>query len=226
MSTVHGGPGNIVTNGLVLWLDAANPRSYEPPYNGTTWRDLSGNGNTSTLTNGPTYNSSNGGSIVFDGVNDYVATPYNVSLTDFTACAWFRQIGTLIGYQRIMDKSYINGFWIGRNASTPNSWGGGVRESSPPYGRYITLTDGQWHYIVSRRQGTTHTILGDGITNTVSGTVSSTAFNTSALWLGVENPPGVTYFTGNIAQAQIYNRALTDSEILQNFNATRARFGI
>ncbi len=61
MSTVTGGQGNIVTSGLVLNLDAANPRSYEPPYNGVTWRDLSGNGRNGTLTNGPTYNSSNGG---------------------------------------------------------------------------------------------------------------------------------------------------------------------
>ena len=69
MSTVHGGPGNIVTSGLVLNLDAANPRSYPPPYNGTTWIDLSRNGNNGVLTNGPVFNSTNGGVFVFDNVN-------------------------------------------------------------------------------------------------------------------------------------------------------------
>ena len=70
MSLGHG--ASIVRNGLVLYLDAANPKSY--PGSGTTWKDLSGNGNNGTLVNGPTFNSANGGSIVFDGTNDYVIT--------------------------------------------------------------------------------------------------------------------------------------------------------
>lgn len=65
---------HIVTDGLVLALDAANPTSY--PGSGTTWRDLSGNNNSGSLVNGPTFNSVNGGSIVFDGSNDYVNIPY------------------------------------------------------------------------------------------------------------------------------------------------------
>ena len=66
---------NIVTDGLVLCLDAANKRSY--PGTGTTWTDRSANGNNGTLTNGPTFDSANGGSIVFDGTNDYVTTTKN-----------------------------------------------------------------------------------------------------------------------------------------------------
>ena len=64
-------PSDIVSNGLVLYLDAAIGNSY--PEAGTTWIDLSGRGNTGTLINGPTYSSANGRSIVFDGVNDYVS---------------------------------------------------------------------------------------------------------------------------------------------------------
>ena len=60
----------IVTNGLVLALDAANTKSY--PGSGTVWSDLTPNGNNGALTNGPTFNSANGGSIVFDGTNDYL----------------------------------------------------------------------------------------------------------------------------------------------------------
>ena len=70
MSLNHGGKP-IVTDGLVLCLDAANPKSY--PGSGTTWTDLSGNGNNGTLVNGVGYNSDNGGSLSFDGVNDYVS---------------------------------------------------------------------------------------------------------------------------------------------------------
>jgi hypothetical protein len=91
MSTVHGGPGNIVTSGLVLNLDAANPRSYPPPYNGVTWTTLAGSNN-GTLINGPTFNSSNGGSIVFDGVNDYINLP-EITPTLFTFSFWFKATG-------------------------------------------------------------------------------------------------------------------------------------
>ena len=73
MSTLNGGPGNIVTNGLVLYLDAANYQSYIS--GSTTWYDLSGNNNSGSLVNGPTYSSTNAGSIVFDGTNDYVGLP-------------------------------------------------------------------------------------------------------------------------------------------------------
>jgi hypothetical protein len=76
------------------------------------------------------------------------------------------------------------------------------------------------------RSGTTHTIYGDGITNTVSGTVSGLPLSTTTFRIGVENPIAATYLRGNIAQVQIYNRALSAQEVLQNFNATRARFGI
>ena len=70
MSTLQS--GHIITDGLVIALDAANTKSY--PGSGTTWSDLSGNSNNGTLTNGPTFNSGNGGSIVFDGTNDYINT--------------------------------------------------------------------------------------------------------------------------------------------------------
>jgi hypothetical protein len=217
--------GGIVTNGLVLNLDAAKRDSY--PGSGTTWRDISGNQNNGTLTNGPTFNSDNGGSFVFDGADDYVTTNYNAQLQNFTACIWFKanSLTTIAG--RLLDKDYLNGFWLGKNPNgSLNSWGGGVRDLSFPYGRYITLTDNQWHYIVSIRNNTTHTIYGDGITNTISGTVSTTATNASSLWFGRENNIGPSLYKGNISQVKIYNRALTAQEVLQNYNATKGRYGL
>ena len=227
MSTVNGGwrGPNIVKDGLVFYLDAGSPTSFPLVNQSTIWKDISGNGYTGTLTNDPTFTPANGGSIVFDGTNDYVPTTYNTALTDFTAGVWFNSTN-VSGYQRVLDKSFDTGFWIGRNTTLANSWGGGVCEGVSPYGRFITLTDNQWHYIVSRRLGTTHTILGDGISNTISGTVPSTSLSTNILALGREYYMGPSIFKGNISIVHIYNRALSDQEILQNFNTTRARFGV
>ena len=86
MSTLNGGPGNIVTNGLVLYLDAANYLSYTS--GSTTWRDLSSSNNSGTLTNGPTFSSANGGSIVFDGVDDISIHPSSLYVDNFTLSAW------------------------------------------------------------------------------------------------------------------------------------------
>ena len=85
MSTQYAN-GKIVTAGLVLALDAADRNSYVS--GSTVWNDVSGNGNNGTLTNGPTFNSGSGGSIVFDGVNDYVNTPLNIDANPNTICSW------------------------------------------------------------------------------------------------------------------------------------------
>ena len=226
MSTVTGGQGNIVTNGLVLNLDAANPRSYPQPYNGTVWADLSGNGNNGTLINGPTFNTGNGGSIVFDGTNAHVTTTFNTQLTNFTVCLWFRPTdSTNPNLARLLDKNYAGGFWLGKGTSA-NSWGGGVLEGGSPFGRYLTLTDGQWNFLASTRSGTTHTLYGNGISNTTSGTVSSNTLDTTNLMIARFVGGGGYNFKGNIPQTSIYNRALSSQEVLQNFNATRARFGV
>jgi hypothetical protein len=214
----------IVTDGLVLCLDAGDKKSY--PGSGTVWADRSGRGNNGTLTNGPTFSSANGGSIFFDGVDDKINTSYSPQLNDFTIIAWFKSTGGVLDYNRIVDKDYANGMWLGRNSTNANSWGGGVLENSSPYGRYITLADNEWHMIVSKRQGTTHTIYGDGVLNSASGTVSSNALSTSTFAFGNYSTLNTQRLNGNIAQVSIYNRALTPQEITQNFNATRGRFAI
>jgi hypothetical protein len=208
----------IVTNGLVLNYDAAQLRSY--PTTGITWTDLSGNSNNGTLTNGPTFSSDNGGTIVFDGTNDSVPTTYGPTFNDFSVIGWFKSTAN-IGYSRIIDKDYQFGMWIGRNASVPNSWGGGVRYTNFPYGNFITLTDGAWHMIACVRQGSTQTIYGDGSSNNASSTGSTSALSTQVFSIS-----GFTSFAGSIPIIQIYNRALSATEIQQNFNALKSRFGL
>jgi hypothetical protein len=212
----------IVTDGLVLSLDASDRNSYVS--GSTTWIDLSGNSNNGTLVSGPTFDSGSGGSIIFDGVNDIITTSYAPTFNNFSVIVWFKSVSN-ISYSRLVDKNYLNGMWIGRNSNIANSWGGGVLDGSSPFGRYITLQDGNWHMIASTRQGTTHTIYGDGITNTVSGTVSSTALSATSFAFG-KNPSGTDQFSGSIANILIYNKALSSLEVLQNYNSIKSRFGL
>ena len=170
------------------------------------------------------YNSDN--TFSFNGSSSYISTNYTAPLNDFTVCVWFNASGNTGGYDRIIDKLYTTGTMLMRNSTSANSWGGGVMEGSPPYGIFLTLTDGQWHYLVSVRQNTTHTLYGDGITNTVSNTVSSAPLNTNQFAIGSWYNNQGQSFQGNVPIVQIYNRALSASEILQNFSAQRGRFGI
>jgi hypothetical protein len=215
----------IVTSGLVLALDAADRNSYSGT--GTTWTDLSGNANVGTLINSPTFSTINQGTIVFPGnVDNRVQTSYSPTFTDFTVSLWFKDNNS-VQFGRLIDKSYTGGFWLGRNGSTANSWGGGILEASSPYGIYLTLTDGQWHFLTSIRSGTTHILYGDGVTNTISNTVSSTALDSTTLAIGAwSSGIGSQYFTGNISTVMMYNRALTATEVLQNYNAQKTRFGL
>ena len=215
----------VVTNGLVLNLDAGFTPSYTS--SGTTWYDLSYGGNNGTLTNGPTFSSANGGSLVFDGADDKVQTSYGPTLGDFTICIWFKD-NTSPQYGRLVDKSYTGGFWLGRNDNNSNSWGGGIKETSFPYGRFLTLTDGQWNYLVSTRSGTTHTLYGNGIVNTTSGTVTSSNLDSTTFAIGAwsGNDSYGQVFKGNIPVVFVYNRALTPTEVLQNYNAQKSRFGL
>jgi hypothetical protein len=106
---------NVVTSGLVLALDAANTKSY--PGSGTTWSDLSGNGNTGTLTNGPTFNSANGGSIAFDGIDDYTNLGLVTQLTNITNVsvnAWVYPVtsSTTVYVSRYFNTTLNNGWLI------------------------------------------------------------------------------------------------------------------
>jgi hypothetical protein len=219
-------PENIVTNGLILSLDSNKSSSYSGF--GNTIFDLSGSGNTGALTNGPTFSGLNGGTLSFDGVDDFIDVSSISSISgDFTVGIWFYTTATSdIYYRRLIDFDYITGFWLGRYASSDN-WGGGIIEPNSPYGIYLPFTNGQWHYLVSIRNGSTHTLYGDGITSTTSNTVSTGNLSSATKLKIASQPTGSNqFFNGRIAQVQIYNRALSAQEILQNYNATKYRFGL
>jgi len=227
--TPNGGIYNLVTYTADNCADSGTyiVGTVSKDFGPSTWRDISGNNNNGTLTNNPLYNGTSSGTIVFPGnIDNRVQTSYGPTFTNFTISLWFKDNNS-VQFGRLIDKSYTGGFWLGRNGSTANSWGGGILESSPPYGIYLTLTDGQWHFLTSIRSGTSHILYGDGITNTTNNTVSATALDTTTLAIGGwSNGLGSQQFTGNISNVLFYNRALTATEVLQNYNATKSRFGL
>ena len=232
---------DIVRNGLVLNLDAANLSSY--PGSGTTWTDVSGGGNNGTLTNGPTYSSANGGSIVFDGSNDYVSTPNSASLIavgdgSFTLGVWVKLSGTkTVGQSIIRRDNFLNQGAENRRiislsvAANTNYAGFGVYDGGGNNANGSqNLNDGLWHYLVGVRENSTGTnyIYVDGVLKAQAVYVSST-FNSTRVpyYLGTVSASYVgELFFGNIANTQIYNRALSATEISQNYNALKNRFEI
>jgi hypothetical protein len=227
---------NMVTDGLVLYLDAANTKSYVS--GSTRWNDISTGGNNGTLTNGPTFSGANGGSIVFDGTNDYVESG-KINPTYFTISCWFK----------------VNGV-----PSNNDDFGGVLVISSPQlFGGFVQYAVAH-SWTTQRLNFTVQSNVGYASTpnNSVSGNV---IYNVTAIYTGLRNQIYVNgnfvtetvnttnpsypttgnvnvqigrwgyagferYFNGNIYQTSIYNRALSSSEVLQNYNATKGRFGL
>lgn len=216
------GNKRMVTNGLVYCIDPMNPKSYNGI--GNSVLDISGNNYTSYMT-GSALTYSNNRTYNFNTTSDnLLATNCNLTLGDFTCCIAFRDNGTP-PYGRLVDKNYTDGFFLSRNSTTPNSWGGGILEAVSPYGIWIPLQDGIWHYLVSIRNSTTHILYGDGIQNTTSNTVSSALL--SNINMGIGNwYYNSQHFKGEIGLVQLYNRALTEAEVLQNFNSIKNRYNI
>jgi hypothetical protein len=226
---------SIITNGLVLCLDAANSKSY--PGSGTTWTDLSGRGNTGTLVNGVGYNSSNLGSLVFDGTNDYAVLSRPVQ-NDFTLSCWFKTTQSFTIYTSgafqwwqgagLVDcevGGIVNDFGLALNAAKVSFGVGGSSDTSIQ--SPLTYNDNVWHYAVATRIRSSGALVlyVDGIL-VASGTGGTNSLTTPTQLRIGSLQTGSNFFSGNIAQASIYNRALTAAEIQQNFNALRGRFGI
>lgn len=221
----------IVTNGLVLHLDAANPNSYRS--GSTTWNDLSGNRNNGTLINGPGYSSANFGSITFDGVNDYVALTENISLNLYpiTLAVWIKytKAGELINkYQ----SGAINGYRIAITTTGIDLYyfiDGSNYVLGYDTGQGGALTQDMFYYV-------TVTVGSSGATVYRNGQQVGTR-----AWLGTQGAPttsqapslgrypgasGFNAFSGSMFSAQIYNRALSATEVLQNYNALKSRYGL
>jgi hypothetical protein len=216
----------IVTTNLSMFLDAGNASSY--PGSGTAWTDLSGNSRNGTLTNGPTYTSADGGSIVFDGTNDFVQCSGSITATAATFVIWMRRNGSQddfdgIIYSRSATATGISFFGITNkisytwnNAANTYTWDSG-----------LVIPDLTWCMIavsVTSTAATAYLCQSSGITSATN-TVSHASTTLDDIKIGQDDLGG-RYFTGNIAIAQLYNIALSAEQVAQNFAADRARFGV
>ena len=211
----------VVTDGLVLALDAADKNSY--PGSGTTWNDISGNGWNGTFQNGPTFNSSNIGSISFDGTNDRVSTLFKPSgyrsyfiWVKYNIITGLPAGYSLTGTQEVNAYNYIgisNGgyfyYYFGTNGQEVT---GTILNANIWYYQGLTLSS----------DGNARAYLNGSLVSTLASGVGNTA--TAEFSVGCINQNH--WINGNIASVIQYNRALSASEILQNYNAQKSRFGL
>ena len=220
----------IVSNGLVLCLDAANKRSY--PGTGTTWTDLSGNSNNFSLINGPTFSNTNLGNIVFDGADDYLLISslvwdYNVN---FTIQFWFNtnSLGGVNGYGLFFNGSTganTNRVQIAGTSDGSiylNTVGSSVGDAFVSAAGLVTV--GKWfNFAAVRNSGVITTYLNG--TSVASGNVNYSVSQQSNLYVGfVRSSGALWYLNGRMSSILINNRSLSAIEILQNYNATKSRF--
>ena len=235
-----GGP-NIVTDGLVLHLDAGNVKSYQS--GSTTWLDKSGYGNNGTLINGPTFNSANGGSLVFDGVDDYATIPNTITnnfpINGITVQAWVNH-NNFNGSQAYINNwhsfaSTQRGFILRTfNGQTfPSFWwcwgsSSGTGSYSTVYADSFSMNVNTWYHVVGvYEKGVSARIYGNGILRKTNTSVTNDIVydTTNGVHIGSSNINS-SKMNGKISSFKIYNRALTAQEVLQNYDATKIRFGL
>jgi len=230
------GPSKIVRDGLVLALDGANAKSYGG--SGNNWRDLTNNGN-ATLYNTPSFVSDGKGSISFDGIDDQAIASTNFSSTSagFTvsmtlkSTTWANQSCPCVGYTGIFDWS--TGYWnvIGLISNSSGPYWYIYNTSVAPVGISVgfnTAATNTWmnltcHYNNSTGVATSYlngvavatATLSGGFT--VSAPISIAAYNRHC---------GNCFIPVTIGQVLVYNRPLTQNEIIKNYSAAKTRFGL
>ena len=229
----------IVTDGLVLNLDAGFAPSY--PVSGTSWYDLAGTNN-GTLTNGPTFNSANGGNIQFDGANDHV-TLGNQSALGFTngiftveAWTWIPSTWTAGSqYPNLISKGASAGWdsngwslfvfrdWSGAGQK---SWGCGIRNGGAIQNnvvRYNCPTN-TWLNVVMTLSGSNITLYENGVQVATGAQSVNPAANATPVFIGAD--VNLQCFPGYVAVSRLYSKSLTSAEVVQNFNAQKSRYGL
>ena len=195
----------VVTDGLVLALDAANPRSYVS--GSTVWSDLSPNGNRGVLTNGPTFNSANQGSIQFDGTNDLCVTSTILNFKSIGLFLYLDNGGS--GWKYILDarpgmaNSWITLFFDGSSIGIGSAWTSMYINAKQVSVSVPNIPRNTWFYLY----------------------VDSLTLNTAAIAFMNYTVPSQGA-SGNLSSVHVYNRTLSTSEILQNYNALKSRFGL
>jgi hypothetical protein len=222
----------IIRDGLVLYLDAANIKSY--PGSGTTWFDLAGSNN-GTLINGPTFNSSNKGYFSFDASNDYINTTFsqNIVTTGFTYSFWFYATQSSVDFpaQFFVNSDANTVFRIERFSAGSNTIEFGHSPNSAPVGNHELISynfpNNFWYYCTLVYDGNYKYIYKNDTLDIQSPPNQSLTYYSGAfLRIAARQDSSLFPFGGNISLVKIYQRPLSLNEIKQNFNATRGRYGI
>ena len=211
----------VVTNGLVLYFDAGNTKSY--PGSGLTWIDVKSN-RTATLVNGPTFNSANSGVITTDGINDYISVTLPTIGTAYSISFWVKFISLPAGaaseiqlFGSPSDIASISLYAAVSNTYKFLSWNGsGARTGT------TTLAINKWYNFVMVNSSNTIFYLNSAVDGTFANTAT---LNSGAATFACIN--GIARFlNSNISNIMFYNRALSATEISQNYKALKGRFGL
>jgi hypothetical protein len=211
---------SIVKKNLIFHLDGNKIDSY--PTSGTSWYDLSDNNYIGTLTNGPTYSSTNGGCVVFDGTNDYVelnTTSIISGNQSFTIEAFYTITGSGGGaiFSNYNASYQTNTIWFSAQY--------GIYINAACYVATAPITSGTHHMVATRDSNGVVKVYLDGVlSNTV--TLNASISNSLNYRIGTDAGNTSEPFTGNLYNMRVYNRDLSINEILQNYNSQKNRFGI
>jgi hypothetical protein len=218
---------DIVSDGLVLYLDAGSPNSYRPDF-GTTWKDMSGFNNSGSLINGPTYSSANGGSIVLDGINDYISFANQALLTspNFTATIWF-SANSYNTPMIIRSRTFGYGISLKSDATITTFL---YTDSGSPTGLDQTSNQiilGSIYNIAITFVNSVFSLYINGILQSFANTTTNTVYYIpGGFAIGRDGDFNGSFLNGKIYSYLYYNRGLSASEVLQNYNAQKSRFGL
>ena len=209
------------------------------PGTGTIWTDFSNNGNSGTLTNGPTYSSANGGSFVFDGSNDYISVPSYIQSpnTQLTLNLWTKpnsttQATTLMSKWGSSSQSnfswllFLNWFGSGLYFLVGDASGNSYTAHSIPHN---LSTSSYINYTITYNSGLVNMYMNGNLISSSSSAYTTLKTVTTPITIGADWDGGsvdtlLRFYNGNIAQVSIYNRALSAAEVQQNYNATKSRY--
>jgi hypothetical protein len=226
---------NFTRNGLVLSIDAGSYRSYIG--SGNNVYDISKNGNNGTLTNGATFNNSNGGVFSFDGVDDYISitnsSTINPNSGSFTIICWVNSDPSIAGdgWDLWIAKRSggSNGYYVGANNPSGVRFMIGNDASSRTDTGFIGYTFNTWAMFTAilNRTDNTQTIIRNNYDETATTTPSGgNYYNTGALSIGGDIGINAYYVNGKVGKVLMYNRALTSTQVGEIFNATKKRFNL
>ena len=225
----------LVTDNLVLHLDAGDINSYSG--SGTTWTDLSGEGNHATLVNGPTYSSNNGGYLIFDGSNDYATLPaINFTGNEITFSIWtYAQSDTVAALIFFGDSTDTSG-WTGRQLNVHLPYTNSYYFDKGHDGTTVDRISGSlpnsdwqnawvnWAFTANASTGSMKIYRNASLYNSATG--KTRTFNSANVDIRRIARFTNTYYDGYISNLQLYTKELSQAEVTQNFNTIKSRFGL